>query len=272
MFLSVILPLTALNTPAPEANHFFGREAHALFLNLVQNADPLLAAALHEPRGDKPFTVSGLTPVKRGAGMIRAGQTYEWRITSFEPRLSALLSHQVLPHLLPQVRLGAAQFQVGAPLTEQQQHPWAGASDARALVRKWFDETPRVEKRITLQFASPTAYRHIHRNILVPNPEALWAGYLAAWNAHSAPRFEDDLIAQVAQNVALTRYALNTERADFAEYRETGWVGTGTFTIFSGEIALCRVLHLLADFAFYCGTGYKTTQGMGQTRRLEQKT
>ena len=28
-----------------------------------------------------------------------------------------------------------------------------------------------------------------------------------------------------------------------------------------------REVNLLADFAFYCGTGYKTTMGMGQTRR-----
>jgi CRISPR/Cas system endoribonuclease Cas6 (RAMP superfamily) len=27
---------------------------------------------------------------------------------------------------------------------------------------------------------------------------------------------------------------------------------------------------VLADYAFFCGTGHKTTQGMGQTRRLER--
>jgi len=27
----------------------------------------------------------------------------------------------------------------------------------------------------------------------------------------------------------------------------------------------------LANFAFYCGTGYKTTMGMGQTRRQSPK-
>ena len=32
---------------------------------------------------------------------------------------------------------------------------------------------------------------------------------------------------------------------------------------------MLRLVNLLADFAFYCGTGYKTTMGMGQTRRQE---
>ena len=29
-------------------------------------------------------------------------------------------------------------------------------------------------------------------------------------------------------------------------------------------------LNALADYAFFCGTGHKTTQGMGQTRRLDR--
>ena len=32
---------------------------------------------------------------------------------------------------------------------------------------------------------------------------------------------------------------------------------------------MLRVTNCLADFAFYCGTGYKTTMGMGQTRRVD---
>jgi CRISPR-associated endoribonuclease Cas6 len=32
--------------------------------------------------------------------------------------------------------------------------------------------------------------------------------------------------------------------------------------------AMIRALNMLADFAFYSGTGYKTTMGMGQCRRI----
>ena len=80
MFLSAIIPLTALNTPPPEANRFFGREAHALFMDLVRRADPALAESIHEPRGDKPFTVSGLLESRNHRAPlspIRASTQYE---------------------------------------------------------------------------------------------------------------------------------------------------------------------------------------------------
>lgn len=36
------------------------------------------------------------------------------------------------------------------------------------------------------------------------------------------------------------------------------------------EFSDARMIHLLADFSQFCGTGYKTTQGMGQTRLLKK--
>ena len=273
MFISVVIPLTALNTPAPEANHFLGREAHALFLDLIRRADPTLAEALHQPRGDKPFTVSSLlpSPLTKGEGVgvrvVRAGERYEWRITAFAPHLTQVIAERVLPHLPREVHLGVAHFEVGNPMTDSAHHAWAATTDANALVDKWISAGRRIEKRFSLEFASPAAYRQIHRNILVPNPVGIFPGYLAAWNANCQPHFEEDLIALVEAQVSVSRYALRTEVVDFGDYREAGWVGQCGFTIFSEEVAARRVIQLLADFAFYCGTGYKTTQGMGQTRK-----
>jgi CRISPR/Cas system endoribonuclease Cas6 (RAMP superfamily) len=113
-----------------------------------------------------------------------------------------------------------------------------------ALIDKCFSAGRRVEKRIALEFASPTAYRQIHHNILVPNPVGIFPGYLAAWNANCQPRFEEDLIALVEAEVAISRYSLRTQVVDFGEYREAGWVAQCGFTVFSEEIALRRVVHL----------------------------
>jgi CRISPR-associated endoribonuclease Cas6 len=129
-------------------------------------------------------------------------------------------------------------------------------------------QKPVRSDRITLEFITPTAHRQIHRNILFPMSAQLWGGWLRAWNACAQPAFEDDLLARVEQDVAISNYALKTQVVDFGEYRAAGWVGRATFTYFSRERALWRVLNLLADFAFFCGTGYKTTQGMGMTRRM----
>jgi CRISPR-associated endoribonuclease Cas6 len=75
-------------------------------------------------------------------------------------------------------------------------------------------------------------------------------------------------LTAIETNVMISRYALRTERVDFGSFGETGWMGVCRYEVFSEEVALKRVLHLLSDFAFYCGTGYKTPQGMGQTRKL----
>ena len=56
MFLSAIVPLKALNTVEHPA--FYGREAHALFLDLVARADAELSVQLHSDQQRKPFTVS----------------------------------------------------------------------------------------------------------------------------------------------------------------------------------------------------------------------
>jgi CRISPR-associated endoribonuclease Cas6 len=246
-------------------NRFFGREAHALFLDLVRRADPALAESLHAARGDKPFTVALLPSYVKIGG--KSGDAM--RFTAFEPRLARLLAENVLPNFPREIRLGNMHFTVGAPLTDRATHPWAGISDARALANLWFAPATRVDTRITLQFLTPTAHRQIHRTILFPHAVQLWGGWLRAWNTSAQPAFEDDLIAQIEQNVALSRYELKTEVADFGAFREAGWVGHATFTCFSKERALWRVLNLLADFAFYCGTGYKTTQGMGVTLRVD---
>ncbi len=282
MFLAAIIPLTALNTLPPEPPPFFGRAGHALFLNLVADADPALADARHEPRGDKPFTVSNptreLLRETRRAQMfsksgqpIRAGEQFAWRVTTFDARLSQTVLEKVLPQLPREVRLGAARFEVGASITARAQHRWAGISDAHSLWQKWFHETRQVDKQLALEFASPTAYRHIHRNMLLPLPEGIFTGYLAAWNAHGAPTLEQDLIAHLAQAVSIRHYQLTTTDVNFGAFREAGWLGVCRYTIHSEELALRRVLHLLADFAFYCGTGYKTTQGMGQTRKVSEE-
>jgi len=266
MFLAGVIPLEPLDPPAPDPRRFLGRAAHALVLDLVRHADPALAASLHQARGDKPFTVA-LLPAPSGVGALR--------LTAFEPHLAQTIVERVLPNLPREVRLGNVHLAPGAPITDRHAHRWAGITSAAELVNRWFQNDPAPtglepdrSNRITLEFATPTAHRQIHRNIVFPMPMQLWGGWLRAWNTYAHPAFEADLIAQVEQHVALSQYALKTGMVDFGEFRTAGWIGRATFSCFSRERALWRVLNLLADFAFYCGTGYKTTQGMGQTRKI----
>ncbi len=185
MFLSALIPLTALNAVA--APQFYGREAHALFLSLVQRASPALADLLHADDQRKPFTVSGLRPhapsalavgdaatsdaAARGTALsaaqrrwrsglaIRADMGYALRVTSLSAELSSLLLETLLPHLPATLRLGEAHFQAGAPLTDAAAHTWAGQTSADALLAKWFARDAPISARVEAQFASPTAIK-----------------------------------------------------------------------------------------------------------------
>ena len=294
MFLSAILPLTALN--ASEQDTFLGREAHALFLSLVASASPGLADKLHADEQRKPFTVSGLRratrydvapssaekmeEVNRSARLaaIQPGQSFTLRFTSVSPDLTAALLESVLPRLPETIRLGDAIFQTAAPITQSELHPWACQSSAEELKTKWFAPTHAPPRQLELEFASPTMIKQRGRFLVMPIPIVVFQSYLMAWNACASPAFEDDLLTLVERDVWVTRYHLRTrslamrgagEGVDAARAsHQLGFLGRCAFTCFSPERALWRTLHLLADFAFFCGTGYKTTQGMGQTRKI----
>src|SRR5207237_2089607 len=59
---SVILELTPTTTSTLPAT--MGHLAHALFLDLISQVDPALAARLHDEPNYRPFTISPLNGVK----------------------------------------------------------------------------------------------------------------------------------------------------------------------------------------------------------------
>jgi len=264
--LSAVIPLTALDTPPESA--FLGRATHAWFLNLVASADPARAEALHASRARKPFTVSAVFSEQRPGLVqpeVRAGEGYWLRFTAIEDELVRLLLDRVLPCLPETVQLGAASFRLGTPITDPQAHPWARLTTAGEMVEHWFGGR-RATRTFNLHFASPTAVRRIRRNVVVPLPEAIFGGYLRAWNAYCAPVFDRDLLDLVGADVAITRYELRTTVVRLGQAREIGCVGRCGYTIFRREPAAWKVINLLSDFAQFCGTGYATTRGLGQTR------
>jgi CRISPR-associated endoribonuclease Cas6 len=48
-----------------------------------------------------------------------------------------------------------------------------------------------------------------------------------------------------------------------------GFVGECSFRLLVDDPYWQRLADTLAAYAFYCGTGHRTTVGLGQTRRIE---
>src|SRR5690349_20424984 len=97
MLLSLVIQLEPLkNGRLPGTT---GPALHAAFFRWLTGINPAQARQLHDLRGPKPFTVSNLQ-VHRESGEttlssseieLKTGQTYWFRLTSFDPHLSELL-------------------------------------------------------------------------------------------------------------------------------------------------------------------------------------
>jgi len=285
MLLSAVIRLAPLQPVTLSAD--LGRAVHAWFLGQVRRADPALAERLHEPNAPRPFTLSSL----RGMGQAIGGKVtltpereYWLRVTSMEATLSCLLQEQVLPALPEEAELAGATFGLRGATCDPAEHPWAGQTTWEALTQAHLLGAGRVERTLTLQFASPTtfrrtegtsgltdgegqAYRVAGHNVPLPLPGLVFDSYLQRWNRFAPVTLPPEVKRYAEECVAVSRYHLQTVLVEFGEAREVGFVGTCRFTALVADPYWLRLLHLLAAFAFYAGTGHHTTRGMGQTRK-----
>jgi CRISPR-associated endoribonuclease Cas6 len=77
----------------------------------------------------------------------------------------------------------------------------------------------------------------------------------------------------VEQYLGISRLKrLNTELIKTKNVMLSGFTGDVTFEIAAkAPPELVRYINVLADYAFFCGTGRKTTVGMGQTKRISER-
>jgi CRISPR-associated endoribonuclease Cas6 len=247
--------------------HYLGRAAHACFFELLSGADESLAAMLHDTDGPKGFTVSDLgRPPSERDPAVR-----EWRITSIDPQLTTVLTERVLPTLPEQLQLGGQAFAVEGVITDQAAHPLAGTADPAALAAARLFSGPTPQPRLGLVFRSPTTFRSGGHNVPLPLPPLVFGGYVDRWNAHMPSQFSSPDVRRFADEcVVVSRYELATRLVQVEPGAgQVGFTGPCTFTVLQRDNYWLRLFHLLADFAFWCGTGYKTTMGLGQTLRNE---
>lgn len=265
MLLAAVVRLRLIEPgPLPP---YLGRAAHACFFELVSRVDEALATALHDTDGPKGFTVSdlGRPPGERDPAVR------EWRITSIDPTLTGVLAERVLPALPERLHLGGRAFVVESVTSEGAAHPLAGTADpaAMAAARLFGGATPLP--RLGLVFRSPTTFRSGGHNVPLPLPALVFGGYVDRWNAHMPSQFSSPDVRRFAEEcVVVSRYELATQLVPVEPGAgQVGFSGPCTFTVLQRDNYWLRLFHLLADFAFWCGTGYKTTMGLGQTLRSE---
>lgn len=281
--LSAILFLTP--TAPYERRGSLGRAAHAWFLDRVLAHDHRLAAALHEPNQERPFTVSDVWRQRAGEGeresvrpshppILSPSHTLNLRLTSYAPELTQLLEERILPDLPETLRLGEMAARIEGWTTEETAHPWAGKTSFEALTARHTlqDVLPH---RLTLQFASPTVFKSQEQFLPFPLPRLVFEGLVRRWNAFSPLQIHPEATRYAEECMAVGRYRLQTEMVSFGgdEGRGalSGCVGDCTYVLRVKDRYWMGLIHLLAGFAFYAGVGKQTTMGMGRTRAWESE-
>lgn len=227
------------------------RALQGAFYAWLKQGDPDLASYVHTLPGPKPFTV---TPLSQ-----RNGQPC-YRFTLLDdtlwPPLEAALSHGAQVEIVNQRWLVAE---------ESRQTEHCSYADLAA--------NAGTETSLTFRFVSPTSFRSQDMHYPLPDPVMAFQSWLLRWNAFAPEelRLNVNTLDLVAAHVAIARFRLETRAVTFDRYTQIGFVGTVTYRIIKSRRLgneLIQRLNILADYAPFCGTGHKTTQGMGQTRRL----
>ncbi|MGQ9666035.1 MAG: CRISPR system precrRNA processing endoribonuclease RAMP protein Cas6 [Anaerolineae bacterium] len=267
MLTSLVLEL---ESPAEELMPLnLGRASHALFLRLVRERDAGLAGELHDAQGPKPFTCSNLVGGRRrGPHLAVSPDSPLWlRFTGLTKPVSYVLQ-DIAAHPPAEIELDGRPLRLRRAALDPDLHPWAGQDDYPAMLQRFLLSAGKPpERRITIHFASPTAFHSGGRNVPLPLPHLIFGSLLERWQAFADMPISAELRRYAEEMVALARYDLRTRILPFKEGAyQVGFVGQATFLAMNQDRYWVGALHLLAAFAFYAGVGYQTAVGMGQAR------
>ena len=279
-----------------------GKHLHALFLNLVSSVDVEIGNQLHANQSNKSFTLSPLqlaqhssrsqppqpkinrTAKPQAPSLMRwqyhqpvlPGTSCWWRISLLDDRLFSCLSPLWL-NLNPNQpwHLGPADLRITSILgTPQSTQPWANFCNYQQLYEQASDQ----ERKLTLQFYTPTAFRQGKYDSAMPTPDRVFGSLLRRWNYYSGLEFSADIIDAIQPSYFDIRTEVATDpRSQFQHTgaktdpcnQFMGCVGKVTFQILGPvDRPTLKQLNALADFALYAGVGRKTPMGMGITRRV----
>ena len=246
---------------------FHGRLLHGAVFHILHEFSPELAAAVHDGRNSKPFTVSLLKREQRKKEqdrhelMIRAGDIFYWRVTALdEVMLQAFLSLPAGTGL----PVGEASFEVEDVIADGR---WeTGMLDEADLIAEAL-AVPKVQS-IAFEFCSPVSFRNYERDYPFPLPELVFGSLADKWLQNELPvDLDRQHIKEMARPLRLLEWEGKSQKVYFAKDR--GMLAfTGQFRFETSILPLeCQQLFLmLAQFATFAGVGRLTGQGFGRTR------
>lgn len=249
-----------------------GRANYAAVLAALNRVEPGLGGHVHEGDGPKPLTCSDILngQTSRAGTHIQAGTDYYLRVTGLTEWVSRGLHAALLAEPPPTWELDHHHFQVVETTASAEAHGWAGQTRYEALAAGQMLQGGAPRRQVTLDFASPTAFKSAGVQVPVPLPNLVFGSLVDRWNQFSPIVLSPDVRRFGDEMVAISRYRLESRPVQHKQGAlRIGGTGRVTYTALGGDRYWLNTLQMLADFALYSGVGVQTATGMGQTRRKE---
>ncbi|MBD2777288.1 CRISPR-associated endoribonuclease Cas6 [Iningainema tapete] len=235
---------------------------HAWFLDQVRSHNSELSAYLHNGESEKPFTISSLEGALSSTGkqlQLQSDQTYLWYVTVLSQRVVQWLASwvQQLPDVLElrNAPLKIKSCQIALPPT---------------TYLDLFHHSPK-SSTLTLSFLTPTSFRRKGHHLPLPIPVNVFHSYLRRWNDFSGKEYNfEEFLEWVDEGVIIHRHQLESLKVAAGKKGSvTGFTGAieyGLSQAAQENVEFTQLFYSLGELAPYCGTGHKTTFGLGQTR------
>jgi len=249
----------------------FGRAIHSLWHDHLAQAGPQAGQQLLHQAQTQPFTLSDLMGPRispEGEIRVTAGDRAWFRVSVLESSLAAALTGDWLPKIIGRpTKLAGVPWAVLAYSIIPEQHPWAGQESYGSIWRRAQIRATSVDNW-QFRFRSPTTFHADRKTHLpFPLPDSLINSWLRRWNAFNDIEQEWQWPAHWRKSLVVSGYGLRTVPVRYGRQLRIGcigWYGLRALNLPPDELA---IINALAEYAFYCGSGHHTTQGMGLTRR-----
>ena len=257
--VSLVFDLEVTDSTALYSQYTIG--LHAWFLDQVRQINPTLSAYLHDSESEKPFSISALEGQLLPTGkqlQLQANQIYRWQINAISQPVVQFLSQWLTqPPTTLKLRDACLQIKqisiVNSPITYNQ------------LLQSSINH-----RNINLSFISPTSFRRKGHHFPLPVPFNLFHSYLRRWNDFSGIPIEQEAFLEwIDENVIIHKHRLESVKVAAGKRGSvtgfTGAISLGLTKTALNNIEFTQLFYALVQLAPYCGTGHKTTFGLGQT-------
>jgi CRISPR-associated endoribonuclease Cas6 len=268
MLISIVLKLVSPTVKTLPG--FLGRANYAATLARLSEFDPALAQRIHDSDGPKPLTCSSLLNAQGNARGITVTpeMPVEVRITGLILEVSALLTRALIEQPPETWELENHRFLVQKVICDPAQHAWSGRTSYELLAAAQLTRFEELDRQVTLEFVSPTAFKSKEMTVPVPLPGLVFGSLVERWNAFSPLTLSPEMRRYGEEVMAISRYRLESRPVVAKDGgQRIGGVGYVTYRALSGDRYWLGLMNMLADFALYSGIGSQTATGMGQARR-----